>query len=44
MKNCQVAAVADFGNAFDPNAEKRMGDLPNFTNSERVVQVSELTQ
>ena len=36
-------SVEDFGNAFGQNAEKIMGDLPNFTNSEPVVQVSEVT-
>jgi uncharacterized protein (TIGR02118 family) len=35
-------SVEDFGNAFGPNAEKIMGDLPNFTNIEPVVQVSEV--
>jgi uncharacterized protein (TIGR02118 family) len=31
-----------FGKAFGPNAEKIMGDLPNFTNIEPMVQVSEV--
>lgn len=35
-------SVEAFGNAFGPNAEKIMGDLPNFTNIEPVVQVSEV--
>lgn len=34
--------VKDFGKAFGPNAEKIMGDLPNFTNIEPVVQISEV--
>ena len=35
-------SVEDFGKAFGPNAEKIMGDLPNFTNAEPIVQVSEV--
>ncbi len=35
-------SVEDFGNAFGPNAEEIMGDLPNFTNIEPVVQISEV--
>ena len=35
-------SVEAFGNAFGPNAEKIMGDLPNFTNMEPIVQVSEV--
>lgn len=35
-------SVRDFGEAFGPNAEKIMGDLPNFTNIEPVVQISEV--
>ncbi len=35
-------SVADFGNAFGPHAEKIMGDLPNFTNIEPTVQISEV--
>jgi hypothetical protein len=31
-----------FQNSFGPNAEKIMGDLPNFTNIEPIVQVSEV--
>jgi len=30
----------DFGAAFGPNATKIMGDIPNFTNIEPIVQVS----
>jgi uncharacterized protein (TIGR02118 family) len=35
-------SVEDFGKAFGPHAEKIMGDLPNFTNIEPVIQVSEV--
>lgn len=42
MGNMYFDSVEDFGKAFGPNAEKIMGDLPNFTNIEPVVQVSEV--
>ena len=42
MGNMYFDSVEAFGNAFGPNAEKIMGDLPNFTNSEPVIQVSEV--
>lgn len=35
-------SVEDFGAAFGPNAAKIMGDLPNFTNIEPIVQISEV--
>jgi uncharacterized protein (TIGR02118 family) len=31
-----------FQNAFGPNAEKIMGDIPNFTNVQPVVQIGEV--
>ena len=31
-----------FQNSFGPNAEKIMGDLPNFTNIEPVMQIAEV--
>lgn len=34
--------IEDFGSSFGPNAPKIMGDLPNFTNIEPVVQISEV--
>jgi uncharacterized protein (TIGR02118 family) len=34
-------SVEAFGEAFGPNAEKIMGDIPNFTNIEPVVQIDE---
>ena len=42
MGNMYFDSVEDFGNSFGPNAEKIMGDLPNFTNAEPIVQVSEV--
>ena len=42
MGNMYFDSVEDFGAAFGPNAAKIMGDLPNFTNIEPVVQVSEV--
>ena len=42
MGNMYFDSVADFGEAFGPNAEKIMGDLPNFTNIEPIIQVSEV--
>ena len=35
-------SVEDFQQSFGPNAEKIMSDLPNFTNSEPVIQISEV--
>jgi len=34
--------VEDFQESFGPNAEQIMADLPNFTNSEPVIQISEV--
>jgi uncharacterized protein (TIGR02118 family) len=42
MGNMYFDSVEAFGEAFGPNAKKIMGDLPNFTNIEPVVQVSEV--
>lgn len=42
MGNMYFDSVEDFGKAFGPNAEKIMGDLPNFTNIEPIIQVSEV--
>ena len=42
MGNMYFDSVADFEQAFGPNAEKIMGDLPNFTNIEPILQVSEV--
>jgi uncharacterized protein (TIGR02118 family) len=42
MGNMYFDSVEDFGKAFGPNAEKIMGDLPNFTNVTPVIQVSKV--
>lgn len=42
MGNMYFNSVEDFENAFGPNADKIMGDLPNFTDIEPVIQVSEV--
>jgi uncharacterized protein (TIGR02118 family) len=42
MGNMYFDSVKDFGEAFGPNAAEIMGDLPNFTNIEPVVQISEV--
>ncbi|GAA4952624.1 EthD family reductase [Algibacter agarivorans] len=42
MGNMYFDSVEDFGKAFGPHAEKIMGDLPNFTNIEPIIQVSEV--
>lgn len=42
MGNMYFNTVEEFQNAFGPNAEKIMGDLPNFTNIEPIIQISEV--
>ena len=42
MGNLYFDSMEDFEGSFGPNAEKIMGDLPNFTNISPVVQVSEV--
>lgn len=42
MGNLYFNSVEEFKNAFGPNNEKIMGDLPNFTNIEPTIQVSEV--
>ncbi|GGZ92450.1 EthD family reductase [Algibacter mikhailovii] len=42
MGNMYFDSVETFENAFGPNANKIMGDLPNFTNIEPVIQISEV--
>jgi uncharacterized protein (TIGR02118 family) len=42
MGNLYFESMDSFQNSFGPNAEKIMGDLPNFTNIEPIVQVSEV--
>jgi len=42
MGNLYFESMESFQNTFGPNAEKIMADLPNFTNIEPVVQISEV--
>ena len=35
-------SLEDFQKAFGPNSEKIMADLPNFTNIEPIIQISEV--
>lgn len=42
MGNMYFDSVDEFEKAFGPNAEKIMKDLPNFTDIEPVIQVSEV--
>lgn len=42
MANLYFNSMEEFGQAFATGAPKLMGDLPNFTNIEPVVQVSEV--
>ena len=42
MGNMYFNSVEEFENAFGPNADKIMGDLPNFTDIEPIIQVSEV--
>lgn len=42
MGNMYFDSVSDFEKAFGPNAETIMGDLPNFTNIEPIIQISEV--
>ena len=42
MGNLYFDSMESYQNSFCPNAAEIMGDLPNFTNIEPVVQVSEV--
>ena len=42
MGDLYFESMESFQNTFGPNAEKIMADLPNFTNIEPVVQISEV--
>lgn len=42
MGNLYFTSMESFQNSFGPNARKIMGDLPNFTNIEPVIQISEV--
>ena len=42
MSNLYFDTVAAFENSFGPNVDEIMGDLPNFTNIEPTIQISEV--
>jgi len=42
MGNIYFNSMQEFQNSFGPNAEKIMGDMPNFTDIEPIVQISEV--
>ena len=42
MGNIYFETVESFENSFGPNAAKIMGDIPNYTNIEPVIQISEV--
>ena len=42
MGNLYFDTIQAFENSFGPNADKIMGDIPNYTNIEPVIQISEV--
>ena len=42
MGNLYFKSMESFENSFGPNAEKIMGDIPNYTSIEPVIQISEV--
>ncbi len=42
MGNLYFETMESFQNSFGPNAEKIMSDVPNYTNIDAVVQISEV--
>jgi len=42
MGHLNFDSVDDFQQSFGPNAEKILADLPNFTNSVPLIQISEI--
>ena len=42
MGHLYFESVADFQNTFGPHAEKIMADIPNYTNAQLVIQISEI--
>lgn len=42
MGNIYFNSVESFQNSFGPHAERVMADIPNYTNSEPVIQISEV--
>lgn len=42
MGNLYFESMESFQNSFGPNADKIMSDIPNYTNIEPIVQISEV--
>ena len=42
IANMYFTSVEEFENSFGPNADKILGDAPNFTNVEPIIQISEV--
>ena len=42
MGNLYFESMESFQNSFGPNAEMIMGNVPNYTNAEPIVQISEV--
>ena len=42
MGNLYFESIEAFEKSFGPNAEQIMGDVPNFTNIEPIIQISEV--
>ncbi len=42
MGNLYFSSMEEFGSSFGPNAAEIMADLPNFTNIEPTIQISEV--
>jgi len=42
MGHLYFDSVEDFQNSFGPNAEEIMADIPNYTNIEPVIQISQV--
>jgi uncharacterized protein (TIGR02118 family) len=44
MSHLYYDSVAAFEASFGPNADKIMADIPNFTNTQPIIQISEVMQ
>ncbi len=42
MGHLMFASVADFQASFGPHAQTIVGDIPNYTNSQPIIQISEI--
>jgi uncharacterized protein (TIGR02118 family) len=42
MGHLYFDSVEDFQNSFEPHADALMGDIPNYTNVQPVIQISEV--